>query len=270
MKIGFIGAGGNMAGAIIKGILNKGYINPSDINLYDVANEKLDIYKEYGMQVFNSNYDIALNSDFIFLCIKPQTIKEALADIKSVINANKCLVSIVAGVGIKTIQAEIGSDCKVIRVMPNTPLLVGYGATALVHEPPVTAEEFNFVKDVFQSSGITEICSEDDINTVTAVSGSGPAYVFQFAKAVIEEAQTLGMEKEKAANLFINTLIGSAVMLRDSGFSADELIRMVTSPNGTTYAALQSLESDDFNAIVKRAVAAAKNRADELGRPNKP
>ncbi|MBQ2676691.1 MAG: pyrroline-5-carboxylate reductase [Clostridia bacterium] len=265
MNIGFIGAGGNIAGAIINGIFNSQLVDSKQLFMFDPNREPLKKFEDLGANICDSAKDVVNNSDYIFLCVKPQIIFDIISGIKQFVTAQKCIVSVAAGISIASIKQAVGFDCKVIRVMPNTPLMLSQGASGVSCLPPVSDDEFDFVLNIFKTSGVAVACDENQINAVTAVSGSGPAYVFKFAKAVIEQSVQLGLEQDKAAELMYQTLIGAAYMLRDSGKSADELIKMVTSPKGTTLAALEYFDSKDFDNIVKGAVNACKNRADELG-----
>lgn len=265
MKIAFIGASGNIATAVISGILKSKYEKEQNLYLFDINREKLASYPE--AVICESAVEAAEQADYIFLTIKPQIIFTVLDEIKLSVTSEKKLVSVAAGVSIDSIKKALGFDCKVIRVMPNTPLLLSQGASGLAFKPPVSQNEFDYVLGIFRTAGIAVGCDEEQINAVTAVSGSGPAYVFKFAKAIIEEAETLGLNEDKASLLVYQTLIGSAYMLRDSGMTPQELINMVTSPKGTTLAALESFDSDNFDNIVKKAVRACFNRARELGNP---
>ncbi len=264
MKIGFIGAGGNIATAIISGILKSGFESENNLHLFDPDTAKLEKYKD--AVICGNAFEVANDSDYIFLTVKPQIIFSVLDELKGKINGNQCIVSVAAGVSIESIKAALGGDIKVVRVMPNTPLLLSQGASGVSCKSPVERSEFEYVLSIFKTAGVAIECEEEQINAVTAVSGSGPAYVFKFAKAMIEEADKLGLDADKASALAFQTLIGSAYMLRDSGMTADELIKMVTSPKGTTLAALESFDRDDFEQTVARAVRACHDRAVELGR----
>ncbi len=266
MKIGVIGAGGNIAGAVLGGMLRASFIRPDALFLFDVRKDSLGKYREKGAHICETGAQAVEKSDMIFLAVKPQIAYQVIDEIKSGMTADKCIVSVVAGLSIDSIKKAFGMDCKVIRVMPNTPLLQGKGATGICCLPPVCEQEFQYAQSVFQTAGITVVCEESQMDAVTAVSGSGPAYVFQFAKNVCEEAQTLGLPYEKAMELFCQTLIGSAELLKNSGLSAQALTDMVTSPNGTTYAALQSFAANGFDQVIKDAVKACFDRSKALGK----
>lgn len=264
MKIGFIGASGNMASAIISGILKSGYESEKNLNLFDISTDKLKSYKDAVL--CESAADVVKMSDYIFLAVKPQILFSVISEIKNEITDKKVLVSIAAGISIDSIKQAVGFDCKVVRVMPNTPLMLSEGASGVAFLPPVEKSEFEYVLGAFKTAGIAVAVDEDKINAVTAVSGSGPAYVFKFAKAVVDGAAELGLDEDVASALMFQTLIGAATMLKDSGKTPQELIDMVTSPKGTTLAALESFDADNFDEIVKKAVKACHDRAVELGK----
>lgn len=264
MKIAFIGAAGNIATAVISGILKSKYEKEQNLYLFDINRERLSAYPE--AMICESAAEAVSQADYVFLTVKPQVIFSVIDEIKLSLTADKKIVSVAAGISIDAIKKAVGFDCKVIRVMPNTPLLLAQGASGLAYKTPVSENEFDYVLGIFRTAGIAVSCDEEQINAVTAVSGSGPAYVFKFAKAIIDEATSLGLDEDKAALLMYQTLIGSAYMLRDSNMTPAELIKMVTSPKGTTLAALESFDRDDFDNTVKRAVKACHDRALELGK----
>ena len=175
MDFGFIGAG-NMATAIISGVLLKGYIKPKNIYIYDIDLSKMQNMSKYSVEMISDINRLVLQCDCVFLTVKPQVCKTVLESIAPLLSADKIIVSVAAGITIETIRKIIGPDRKVIRVMPNTPLLLGAGASALVFEPPVSEQEFAVVKGMFGACGMTETVSESDMDAVTAVSGSAPAY----------------------------------------------------------------------------------------------
>lgn len=262
-QFGFIGAG-NIAGAIIGGALTADYIKSENINIYDVLPDKMNSFSKYSVRCCSSVTELVNRCNYIFLTVKPQVYEAVLAEIRGAVTPDKCLISVAAGRTIGYVKKQIGFDCKVVRVMPNTPLMVGGGASALVLAPPVGAEDFDVVKGFFDSSGKTCVVSEDLIDAVTGVSGSSPAFVFRFAREIIKVGESFGMTSDDAISMVAQTLIGSARMILESGMSLDELIRMVTSPNGTTEAGLKAMDQHGFDAAVAAAVEAAIRRSAEL------
>ena len=266
-KFGFIGVG-NMASALLQGILDEGNIKPSQIYIYDPFSEKSKCFTKYGVHVADDNLDIAYNCEYIFLCVKPQIVREVLSEIAPAFLYNtKCVVSICAGITIATIQSLLRKGTPVIRVMPNTPLLVGEGMAALAASAEVPEQSLQLVQSLFDSAGKTVLVREEQLSAVTAVSGSGPAYFFKFARAAVEEAAALGLDENTAMALLAQTMVGSAKMLLQSGQTPSELIAMVTSPKGTTLAASEVFDSREYEPTIRLALRACFDRAEELANP---
>lgn len=261
---GFIGAG-NMATAIIKGIIAKNICDASNIFAYDINKSRIDSINELGVKPLNSESAVAKHCDVIFLCVKPQDFSSVTEKIKNEITENKLIISIIVGISTDYIKKCIGKPCKVVRCMPNTPLLVGEGASALCKSHEVTQQEFETVLNIFNSCGITEIIDESLMNAITSVNGSSPAYVYLFAKAVIDGAERQGIDGEVAKRLFVQTLRGSASMLSATNETPEELIRKVASPKGTTEKALEALKEHGFEEAIIDAMLRCTKRADELG-----
>lgn len=264
-KIAFIGAG-NMASAIVGGILSSNITQPNNIVLYDKNTQQYSKFNENCLHgsTIQATVDCA---DCIFLSIKPQNIKEVLEEIKNCNISKKIFISICAGITIESIENVLGS-VKIARAMPNTPLLIGQGTTGLCKNDLITDEEFKFIFNIFSSSGFVATVNECDINNVTALTGSSPAYVYLFVKSLIDGAKKLGFDNEDTTKMVCNTLIGSANMILSSESSIDDLIRMVTSPNGTTERALKEFNNNNFCDIVYKAMKACADRADELSKLN--
>ncbi len=260
-KIGFIGAG-NMATAIIKGLMAQNDGNADFINVFDIDAEKLEIIKGFGANVFESSSQTAALSDIIVLAVKPQNYLEVLEALKPSVNVNKTFVSIAAGISIDFVRNGLGCNCPVVRVMPNTPLLLGKGATALCPSENISDADRQIVYDMFAGSGVCEYITEEHMNEIISINGSSPAYIYLFAKAMADYAQNNGIDYDKAMNLICATLEGSAAMLRESGDSADDLIKKVSSKGGTTIAALDKLKEHGFYETVQDAM----NACTELGK----
>ena len=263
-SIGFIGAG-NMATAIIKGLIaQKG--SGSFINVFDVSSEKLDEISKLGVNAFSSSQDVVKNSDIIVLAVKPQNYAEVLEALKEVVSTDKTFVSIAAGISINYVQSALGCECPVVRVMPNTPLLLKKGASALCPSGNISEENKQIVYDMFAGSGVCEYITEDHMNEIIAVNGSSPAYIYMFAKAMADYAVSVGIDYGKALNLICATLEGSAAMLRESGDTPDVLIEKVSSKGGTTIEALNKLREHGFTEAIDDAMKACTKRAEELGK----
>lgn len=264
-KIGFIGAG-NMATAIISGIIKSQLILAKNINTFDVNKSACEKMKALGVNISKNANSVVKSTDIIFLAVKPQTYPDVLSEISACSFDEKIIVTIAAGISSDYIKSYLGENCKIVRAMPNTPLLLGYGATALSACSSVSDEEFNTVRDIFAASGSVCRLDEKDMNSVISVNGSSPAYVYLFAKAVIDGAKEQNINPETAKTLIAQTLIGSAYMLTQSGNTPEELIKMVSSPGGTTLAALDVFYKNNFEQIIKDAMTACTNRAEELGK----
>ena len=263
-SIGFIGAG-NMATAIIKGLIaQKG--SGSFINVFDVSSEKLDEISKLGVNAFSSSQDVVKNSEIIVLAVKPQNYAEVLEALKDVVSTDKTFVSIAAGISINYVQSALGCECPVVRVMPNTPLLLKKGASALCPSDNISEDDKQIVYDMFAGSGVCEYITEDHMNEIIAVNGSSPAYIYMFAKAMADYAVSVGIDYDKALNLICATLEGSAAMLRESGDTPDVLIEKVSSKGGTTIEALNKLREHGFTEAIDDAMKACTKRAEELGK----
>ncbi len=263
--IGFIGAG-NMASAIIGGMLSQKVTAPENISVFDLSAEKCSAMVQKGLKAASNIHDLVEQSDMVFLAVKPQNYAEVLAEAAPAMTAEKLVVTIAAGISSDYIQKAVGFPCKVVRAMPNTPLLLGEGATALCQCPPATDREFALVRRIFEAAGVVEVLPESLMNEVIAVNGSSPAYVYLFAKAVMDSAAKTGIPAEQAKKLFVQTLIGSAKMLTDSGMEPQQLIDMVSSKGGTTIAALERFRAHGFEEMVDDAMSACTRRALELGK----
>jgi pyrroline-5-carboxylate reductase len=259
--IGFIGAG-NMGKAIIKGILSVGQATPEEIFVYDSYQPSLEnIQRELGVSVTLSENEVVQKANIIILAVKPNVIDEVLNKIKEDITKDKVLVSIAAGTSIEKLSANLPNGTKIVRVMPNTPALVGYGMSAISCNLHVTEEEKQDLVSIFNSFGKAELISESLMDAVTGLSGSGPAYVYLFIEALADGAVFQGMSRESAYKFAAQTVLGSAQMVLQTGKHPGELKDMVSSPGGTTIAAVKSLENDGFRSAVINAVNAAAEKS---------
>ncbi|MEJ6607077.1 MAG: pyrroline-5-carboxylate reductase [Candidatus Planktophila sp.] len=262
-QVAVIGAG-VMGEALIAGLIKYG-ISSEAINISEKrperARELLDRYQV-------ASADIAKNvakSDLILLVVKPQDMADTLAQIKGAIPKGCLVISFVAGKTIKSIADQIGTGLNpIIRVMPNTPTLVGSGMAAISCCDLVNVEQRDFVFGFLGAVGKVIEVEEDLQDAVTATSGSGPAYFFRFVEAIIDGSVAVGLSREDATTLTIQTIVGAAQLLNESGESPASLREKVTSPNGTTFAALNSLNDSDISGVIARAMKAARDRSQEL------
>lgn len=263
-KVGFIGAG-NMATAIINGLLLSKSTTAENIFIYDLDGNKMQIMSDKGINTTSSASEAVEKSDIIVLAVKPQNYEEILNSIKSAVNDSKVFVSIAAGISTDYVKSMLGVNCPMVRVMPNTPLLLGKGATAMSRSN-ISDEDFSNVYQMFATSGIVEELSENQMNSIIAVNGSSPAYIYLFAKAMVDYAKEVGIDSEKALRLVAKTLEGSADMLINSGDTPDMLIKKVSSPGGTTIAALNTMNEMKFYDAVIEGMRSCTARAEELGK----
>ena len=202
--------------------------------------------------------------DVIFLAVKPQNFPEIYELLKPYLNKDILFVSIAAGITFQNMRDNLGADKKIIRVMPNTPMLLGAGASAMCRTENVSDDEYNTIKEILSTCGIVVDVREDDINAVIAVSGSSPAYIYLIAKCISDYGVSKGLTKETSLKLFAQTLIGSAKMLTETGYNEDELTEMVSSKGGTTVAATTVLKETEFFPLLNKAMDACVKRAKEL------
>jgi pyrroline-5-carboxylate reductase len=262
-QIAVIGAG-VMGEALISALITYG-ISPSAITISEKRAERAEeLIAKYKV----SNAELIENvekSDLILLVVKPQDTATVLAEVKKGIRKGVLIISFVAGKKIRYIADQIGTSANpVIRVMPNTPTLVGEGMSAISCCGLVSEEERNFTVGFLGAVGKVIEVDEDLQDAVTATSGSGPAYFFRFVEAMVDGATSLGLSQEDATTLTIQTIVGAAKLLDQSGDSPTVLREKVTSPNGTTFAALNSLNESDISGVVGKAMKAARDRSQEL------
>jgi len=262
--IGFIG-GGNMAEALIKGIKSeKASEHQSEIIVSEPREERRQYLEQtYGIKTTSNNKDVASSCNIIILAVKPQIAEAVLNEISDSITDKKTVVSIAAGISLSYLQSKLKTK-KLIRVMPNTPALVQEAMSVMSLCECFDDKDIAAVRNIFMSVGRALTLPEKYMNTVTALSGSGPAFIALFAEAMIEGGVKLGLSKDNASELAIQTLIGTAKLL-ETGMPPDKLREMVTSPGGTTAAGLQVFKENGLTGIVKEAMEAAQKRAKELG-----
>jgi len=261
-KIAVIGAG-VMGEALISALISSG-VRPTAITISEKREDRAaELREKYGIRVAGLVENVE-NGEVILLVVKPQDMLELLKEIKLHLQPSTLLISFAAGKKIQFIAAQVGSEIPIVRVMPNTPTLVGEGMAAISIGPNVSVEQQGFVRSFLSNTGRVTQVDEDLQDAVTAVSGSGPAYFFAFIEAMVEAGEELGLSHEVATELTVQTFIGAAKLLAKSGKSATVLRENVTSPNGTTAAALQSFAASNLSEIVKRAMRAARDRSQEL------
>jgi len=269
-KLGFIG-GGNMAEAMIKGLISAGFVEAKSIFVSDVVPDRLEfLHSEYKVKTTSNNRELVEKSDILILAVKPQVVKKVIENIRDLIDAKKLLVSIAAGVSIATILTVLktGQDRKynVVRTMPNTPALVQEGVTAIAAGEDVSKLDIQIAHRLFEAVGKTVDVDEVHMDAVTGLSGSGPAYIFMIIEALSDAGVKMGLSRDVANTLTIQTVLGSAKLAWESKKHPGELKDMVTSPGGTTISGLHTLEAGGLRTTLMNAVQAATKRSIELGR----
>jgi len=264
-EVGFIGAG-NMAEALIGGLLEAGVAEAGSLAASDVRPERRKHFTEtYGIATFDDNRAVARNRDVVVLSVKPQQIEQVLDDIADVLDKSRTMIlSIAAGIPTARIEQKLGGDVRVVRAMPNTPALIRQGAAAICAGRNATPSDMDRAEALLGAVGVVVRVKEELMNAVTAVSGSGPAYVFYLMEAMIDAARQMGMDDEIARRLVVQTVKGAGMLCEARGCSPEELRAAVTSKGGTTAAALLALtEAKVFQNLVA-AIKAAHRRAEEL------
>ena len=264
--LGFIG-GGNMTTAIVRGLIDDG-MEPQQILVSEPGvTQQERLRNEFpGCHVTESNELVASRSDTLVLAVKPQVLPAVCAQIATEASAKRpLLISIAAGVRTADIDSWLGGGHAVVRIMPNQPALLRQGVSGLFANRATSDAHKAIASEIISAVGdVVEVTRESDVDVVTAVSGSGPAYVYLLIKMIADSGVAMGLDPEVARQLSLKTAIGSAMLAESSGDSMDELIARVRSPGGTTAAALDSLDADDVHAMFRRALRAARDRAVEL------
>lgn len=265
--IGFIG-GGQMGEALIRGLIQSELYAKGDISVAEPNEERREyMTSTYGINGYETGDALWENCTVIILAVKPQIMRIVLDASKKLATPKHLVISIAAGLPISFYEEGLErSDCKIIRVMPNTPALVLEGASGISGNANVSQEEMQQAEEIFNKIGKAVILPESSIDAVTGLSGSGPAYVFTFAEAMIDAGIEQGLPRPTAETLALQTLLGSVKLLMESKKHPAELRAMVTSPGGTTIAAQHVLERSGFKGIIMDAIAAAVNRSKELGK----
>ena len=266
-KLGLIGAG-NMAGALVKGLLETKRFKARDVWASDSEPRQLRrMRRQFGIDAAADNPSLVRDSVVIVLAVKPQVMDTVLAEIRPAVTRRQLFVSIAAGIPLVRLEQALGPQARAIRVMPNTPALVGAGMSVLVRGRRATAADARLVAALFGGVGeVVEVKDEALMDAITGLSGSGPAYVYRFAEGLIAGAVAEGLDERLARRLTYQTIRGAALMLQQTGRSPEDLRAMVTSPGGTTLAGLQALDEAGFVDGIAGALAAATRRSRELGR----
>ena len=264
-KISFIG-GGNMAQALISGLVSCG-VKPSLITVADPSSEAREQLAAKGLNTVDPTTDAkaaVIGADIVVLAVKPQVMKAVVSGFADVLD-KQLVISVAAGLSTELLSNMLGGYSNIVRAMPNTPAMIQMGATGLYGTDDISAEQKQLATAVMEASGLVMwVDNEEHMHAVTAVSGSAPAYMFYFIESMVDGAVALGLDKEQASALAMQTMLGAAKMAMGSEDSAAELRRKVTSPNGTTQAAIESMQANDISRQIVEAMQACYDRSQAL------
>ncbi len=265
-KIGVIGCG-VMGTALLSGIIHSNLVNRTDIMVWDVLPQRTeDIMRQYRVTAAADMKELLDLPRMVFLAVKPVDMPEVLENLRDLLKEEHIVISVAAGISIDQIIKAIGSEQKVIRLMPNTPCLIGRGMTVVSPGSNVVETELNFVIKLMEALGKVVILEEKLMDAATGLSGSGPAYVFMFLEALADGGVKMGIPREEALLLAAQTVSGAAEMVLQSGEHPSVLRDRVASPGGTTIAGIYALEKKSFRGTIIKAVESATKRAEELGK----
>ena len=265
MKLGFIGCG-NMAQAMITGIIGKNVVPAEEVIAADLAFAKVEKIKEkFQINITTDNCEAA-KADIVVLSVKPQMYKDVIHEIRDCITKSQLVVTIAAGVTMAQSERQFGKEVKIIRVMPNTPALVGEGMAGICQNEYTTPEDMEKVCQIFRSFGQVEIVTESLMDAVVGVSGSSPAYVYMFIEALADAAVMQGIPRDKAYIFAAQSVYGSAKVVLETGKHPGELKDAVCSPAGTTIEAVRVLEEKGMRSAVIEATIAASKKSKEMGK----
>ena len=266
-SLGCLGAG-NMAGAILRGTVAQGVLSPDKVWACDILPGKLqDLHDTLGIHTTDDPLTLARSVRTIVLAVKPQNLLEITEAIAPAITPEHRVISIAAGMPMARLAERLPAGTRLVRVMPNTPALVGEGAAGVAAGPNATDEDLAATLELFRAIGIAYAVEEKDLDAVTALSGSGPAYVFRLMEIMSEAGASMGLAPETARALALQTVLGAARLAKLSGEDPAELRRRVTSPGGTTAAALKVFEERGLADVLKAGIESARLRSIELARP---
>jgi pyrroline-5-carboxylate reductase len=268
IKIGLIGAG-RMATALGRGFVNAKLVAASALTASDPSDAAREAFGREvpGAKVVAENSNVFAACDVAILAVKPQLMKQVLAEVREVLRADALVVSIAAGITIDAVAAGLQTNQRIVRVMPNTPCLIGRGASGYSLGPHATAEDGKLVAQLLSAVGVAYEVPEQQLDAVTGLSGSGPAFVYTMIEALAEGGREAGLPAELASALAVQTAVGAAEMVLTTGETPAVLRDRVTSPGGTTLAGLKAMEENGFKPAVISAVVAATRRSIELGQP---
>lgn len=267
--LGFIGAG-HLGSALIEGFLTKEVLSPASICAYDPSEEVRASLAAKGITVLENEVSVASSSKFIIVAVRPSDVRGVMETIRDAVTFNNVIISVAAGVTISAIKKFLGKECKLVRAIPNVACSFGNGVTAVAYAMPITYQELQIVKGLFESIGILRVVEEKQLNDYIAAAGSSAAYIYYMVKAIEEGAVAQGIDAETAQIVATRVLIGAAKMMETSKKSADELLASIATPKGTTAEALNVMEKSGFSQIMADAMLACTKRAKDMDIINLP
>lgn len=265
-KLAFVGSG-SIAEAIIAGLVRTHYVEPNKIIISNRSNkDRLTYFSEkYGISGTQDKMELLKDANVVCFAMKPKDVVEAISSVKPYIREDQLIISLVAGVDSSSITHILGKENAIIRAMPNTSAAMLKSATAISRSKHATEEHISLARDLFENIGTVSIVDEEQMHAVTALSGSGPAYIYYVVEAMEKAAVQIGLSEEVAGPMILQTILGAAEMLKASAKHPSILRKEITSPSGTTEAGIRTLESFDFQEAIIQCITRATERSHELG-----
>ncbi|MED1411325.1 MULTISPECIES: pyrroline-5-carboxylate reductase ProI [Bacillus] len=266
-NISFLGAG-SIAEAIIGGLLDANVVKGEHITVSNRSNETRlqELHKKYGTKGTHNKKELLTDANILFLAMKPKDVAEAIIPLKEHINNNLLIISLLAGVSTHSIRNLLQKDIPIIRAMPNTSAAILKSATAISPSEHATEEHIHTATALFETIGLVSVVEEEDMHAVTALSGSGPAYIYYVVEAMEEAAKKIGLKEDVAKSLILQTMIGAAEMLKASEKHPSILRKEITSPGGTTEAGIEVLREHNFQQALVSCITQATKRSRDLGK----
>ncbi len=263
-RVAVVGAG-NMGEVLTCALIEKCGVPPDRITVSDISTERLELFESrYSTKTTTDNLEAVREADLVILAVKPQVMEPVLREMAHEAPSG-LIISVAAGVALSTIEEILGGQCRIIRVMPNTPALVGEGASAISPGKNTDDEDLELARAIFDSLGLTVVVDERLMDAVTGLSGSGPAYCFIIVEALTDAGVKMGLPRETALKLAAQTMLGSAALCLRDGRTPSQLKDMVTSPGGTTIEGIKALEKGGIRATIMDAVEASALRSKAMG-----
>lgn len=267
--MGFIGVG-HMGGALMEGLLNGNVLAPASVCAFDSDETVRASLAAKGVAVLENEAAVVASSKFVVVAVRPSDVRTVMESIRDAVTVNNVIISLAAGVTISAIKKFLGKGCKLVRAIPNVACRFGTGVTAISYEMPITYQELQSVKDLFESVGVLRVVEEKQLNDYIAAAGSAAGYIYYMVKAIAEGAVAQGIDPETAEIIASRVLIGAAKTMETSKMTADELLASIATPKGTTAEAIAVMEKCGFSQIMADAMLACTKRANDMDLINRP